>query len=243
MSTSDGPPMLEVHDLTVHYGLSRVLHDVRLTVAHREATSVVGRNGVGKTTLLKAIAGLLTPTGGTIVFDGRDITRMAAHERARAGIGYIGQGKSVSEKLSVRDNIASAAPTNSRAKALRIADRILSEEFPALQPRRDVAGGGLSGGQQKLLALARVLARDPRLILLDEPTEGIQPSLVHDLGDKLGELSRGRGITVLLVEQRLDFAAGLTPRAHIMVKGRLVREVDTGELVADLDLQREYLGV
>lgn len=235
--------MLEINSLTVRYGLSQVLHDVTLTVADREATAVVGRNGVGKTTLLKAIAGLLIPNGGTITFDGRDITRMPAHQRSRAGIGYIGQGKSVSPKLSVRDSVASAAPTSSRSRAMRIADRILEEEFPALLSKQSIAAGSLSGGQQKLLALACILAREPRLILLDEPTEGIQPSLVDDLSTKLADLNRKRGITILLVEQRLDFAASLASRAHIMVKGRLVREVGTRDLVADTDLQREYLGV
>lgn len=235
--------MLELTGIHASYGLSRVLYDVTLKVERGESVVILGRNGVGKTTLMKTVVGTVAASQGTITVDGADLTRRAAHERPSFGIGYIAQGKGVFDTLSVRDNVAAAAPVRSRKEAHRLADEILEAEFPALTPKAKDRAGSLSGGQQRLLALARVLVRRPSTLLLDEPTEGVQPSLVEDLLHKLQDLKERQGLAILLVEQRLEFAAVLADRGHLMVKGRIVRDVDPNHLLTDVDLQHEYLGV
>ena len=242
MSTSEGAKMLTVEGLTTGYGAGTVIKDMSLRLETNKTLIVVGRNGVGKTTMLKAIAGVL-PSTGTLTFEGRDLSGRAGYARCDSGISYIAQGKCVSDNLSVRDNIAAGSRASSMSQARRIADQVLEEDFPALIAKRKDRAGSLSGGQQKLLALARALARQPKLLLLDEPTEGVQPSLVESFAEKLAHLRDSRGLALLLVEQRLDFAATVGERALVMVKGAIVDEVATVDLRDDQELQRRYLGV
>jgi branched-chain amino acid transport system ATP-binding protein len=235
--------VLTVEGLSAGYGAGTVISDLAVKLEAKQTVIVVGRNGVGKSTMLKAIAGVLPSTKGTVRFDGVDLSGRPGHARADSGISYIAQGKCVSDSLSVRDNIASGSRASSMSKARRIADEVLEQDFPALLTKRKDPAGSLSGGQQKLLALARALAREPKLLLLDEPTEGVQPSLVDALADKLATLRDARGLAILLVEQRLDFAAAVGERALVMVKGEIVDEVATADLRDDQELQRRYLGV
>jgi len=243
MCTWGGRPMLTVDGLTAGYGAGTVIADLTLRLEAEQTLIVVGRNGVGKSTMMKALAGVLPSSHGTVRFEGRDLTGLSGYARADSGISYIAQGKCISDNLSVRDNVAAGSRASSMSQARRIADRVLEEDFPALLPKRKDLAGSLSGGQQKLLALARALAREPKLLLLDEPTEGVQPSLVDAFADKLAHLRDARGLAILLVEQRLDFAATVGERALVMVKGAVVDEVATADLRDDQELQRRYLGV
>ena len=201
--------------------------------------AVLGRNGAGKTTLLRAIMGLIPCRAGRIGIDGIDLTPLPAHQRARLGLGYVPQGREVFPSLTVMENLrmgARLAP-DSRAALEEVLD-----EFSLLREKRDARGGSLSGGQQQLLALGRALASQPRVLLMDEPSEGIQPSLVAQLAEHVRGI-HARGLTVVLVEQNLEFAAALARQAYVMDKGRIVRALETAAILADTDLAREYLGV
>ncbi|MEV6344308.1 ABC transporter ATP-binding protein [Actinoplanes sp. NPDC051851] len=227
--------MLEVEGLHAGYGRTAVLHGMTLSVPAGSRTAVLGRNGVGKSTLLKTLIGLVPATGGRILVDGADVTGHPAHRRARSGIAYVPQGRDIFPDLSVLDN-------------LRVADRTgrleqVFDEFPVLREKRHAAGGSLSGGQQQILALGRALMTGPRLLLLDEPSEGIQPSIVDQIAGAVRRMNDEHGLTVLLVEQNLEFAAGVCDRALIVDKGEVVRSVRTADLLADRDMQHEYLGV
>jgi branched-chain amino acid transport system ATP-binding protein len=194
---------------------------------------------MGKTTLLKTLIGLLPTTAGHIRLAGADITRTPAHERARRGLGYVPQGREIFAGLSVRDNLRFALAAQGRPPADAL-DQVLAE-FPRLEPLLERPGGALSGGEQQLLALARCLIQAPRLLLLDEPTEGIQPSIIETIAEKLAELRTSRGLTVILVEQNLDFIKALADRVLVMQKGRIVREVDPTEL-DDPAMISEFIG-
>lgn len=233
--------MLTLSGLRAGYGPAPVLHGVDLTLAPSECAAVLGRNGVGKTTLMRAITGAIVSTEGTIEYDGVDLGPLKAHERARLGISHVPQGRDIFPKLTVLENlrVGTAARRDRRSDAV---DRILGE-FPMLAQRRRTRGGSLSGGQQQLLALARALVTAPRLLLLDEPSEGIQPSILDEIADVISRINAERGIAVLAVEQNLDFAARIARRSLIMEKGEIIAEVDSAELRRDRALQRKYLAL
>jgi urea transport system ATP-binding protein len=215
--------MLAVKGVDVYYGESRVLTHVSLAVGHGQVACVMGRNGVGKTTLLKTIMGLLPPRHGTVEFQGRDITRRAPYDRVRLGIGYVPQGREIFPGLTVRDNLVLGARRKRPEPAAL--DYVLSL-FPALGGMLDKRGGDLSGGQQQQLAIARALIADPVLLLLDEPTEGIQPSIVEEIADVLGRIKREGRRAILLVEQYLEFARSICDRFYVMDKGAVALEGD-----------------
>ena len=216
--------------LDVYYGDSRVLAHLDMRVRPGEVVCVMGRNGVGKTTLLKTIVGLLTPRRGAIEYGGAPITHLPPYARARLGIGYVPQGRDIFPMLSVRENLLVGA--RRKQPPPEALDYVLSL-FPALEALLDRRGGDLSGGQQQQLALARVLIADPSLLLLDEPTEGIQPSIVEQIADVLERIKREGRRSILLVEQYLEFAWSIGDRFYVMDKGGVALESDRAGLRLD----------
>ena len=211
--------MLEIRDLHVGYGRTTVLHGVSLTTSDEGVTAVMGHNGAGKSTLLRAAMGLLKPRAGSVWFDGRDITKMQPHDRVRMGLAYVPQGQQSFPYLTTGENLQLVADSRKDSKAA-IAEVI--DLFPALTPILDRRAGLLSGGQRQQLALARALLNAPKLLLLDEPTEGIQPSVVQEIEEKIIRLSQS-GIGVLLVEQHIGFALRAASNFAVIESGEIVR--------------------
>jgi urea ABC transporter ATP-binding protein UrtE len=231
--------MLTTENLVSGYGRIRVLDGITLSVAAGECVGILGHNGMGKSTLLKAIAGLLPVWDGSVTLDGQAIEHAPAFARARAGIGTVPQGRQIFPGLTVRENLHYGAV----AKGLDPAGAALAAlaEFPELARLLDRPGGALSGGEQQLLALARALAGEPRILLLDEPTEGIQPSIVAALVERIRDLRRRRALAVLLVEQNLDFIRALADRVLLIHRGRILREL-TRAAIDDPSLEQEFIG-
>lgn len=233
--------MLQASDLRAGYGSAAVLHGINLSLATGERAAILGRNGVGKTTLIRALSGEISPTGGKLTFQGTDLMPLRPHERARLGIAHVPQGRDIFPKLTVAENLkvgAAAVRGSADAKIDEVYD-----EFPLLAERRRARGGSLSGGQQQILALARALVSEPKLLLLDEPSEGIQPSILDEIAEAIDHINLARGITVLVVEQNLDFAARIAERGLIMDKGEIIENVAIAELHDDRDLQRTFLAL
>lgn len=234
--------MLVLEDLRSGYGPVPVLHGVTMTVHPEEVVAVVGRNGMGKTTLLKTLTGVIKPTGGKVIFDGVDVTRLPAHKRARRGIAYVPQGRDVFPQLTVMENLRVAAYASGTTDRRSAIGRVL-DDFPSLAEKAQQSGGNLSGGQQQLLALARALVTDPKILLLDEPSEGIQPSLVDAITETIRTANAECGMTVVLVEQNLGFAASVATRAYVLSNGVVQDELAIQDLMESEDLQHRYLGV
>lgn len=232
-------PLLEIRNLTSGYGQTPVLFDVSLTVNRGEIACLLGRNGVGKTTLLRNVIGLNQPTDGAIAFDGKVITKSPTYKRARQGIAYIPQGREIIPYLSVLDNLKMGFVASGR-KGNKIPSEIF-DFFPMLRDHLSRQGGLLSGGQQQQLAIARGLMCNPKIMLLDEPTEGIQPSIVQEIEDTLRRINQEKGITIVVVEQKIEFARKLAQKFFIMEKGAIVESGATTQLTNDL-LHR-YLAV
>jgi urea ABC transporter ATP-binding protein UrtE len=233
---------LRLEEIHSGYGGTEVLAGVSLHVEPGEMVAVLGRNGVGKSTLLRTIVGHQRTTSGTLKLGGRDIARLPVHARARLGIGYVPDSRDVFPGLSVVDNLRVAAYVAGREGELRTPEEMLVE-FPVLAEKRHARGGSLSGGQQQILAVARALITAPKILLLDEPSEGVQPSIVQEIAEMIRSANERWGVTVLLVEQNLDFAVKVAPSAHLMNRGRIVRALPTSDLLGDKGLQSEYLGV
>ncbi len=232
--------MLSVNDIHVAYGSSTVLQGVSLEVQAGEIVSVIGRNGVGKTTLLKAIIGLLKVRQGSLAFDGDDLTAVPAYERARCGIGYVPQGRLIFPNLTVQENLQIGADLDP-VKNSGMMDEVL-DEFPILRERLRQRGGTLSGGQQQMLAIARALVGNPKLLLLDEPSEGIQPNIVHEMEEKIAALNRRHNLSMILVEQNIEFAAALAKRVYVMDKGLIATEISPDKIM-DENIVRNFLAV
>ena len=221
--------MLTIEGLNQYYGGSHILRDVSLDVAGAACTVLLGRNGVGKTTLLKTAMGLVPARSGRVLFDGQDITRLAPYQRVRLGIGYVPQGREIFNRLTVEENLLMGlAPLGGRA-ARKVPERIL-ETFPVLGRMLRRRGGDLSGGQQQQLAIGRALAAGPRLLILDEPTEGIQPSIIKEIGAVIRSLVETSAMAVLLVEQYYDFAESLADGYAVMARGRITHDGPGGEM-------------
>ena len=210
--------MLKIKNLNQFYGESHTLWDVDLDVLSGTCTCLMGRNGVGKTTLLKSIMGLLPVSSGSIFFDGTELIGKPAELRARKGIGYVPQGREIFTQLSVEENLRVALLA--RDDGLREIPEYIFEIFPVLKQMLNRRGGDLSGGQQQQLAIGRALSISPKLLILDEPTEGIQPNIVHEIGDIILRLNQEKGLTILLVEQKLPFARRVAQSFCILDKGR-----------------------
>lgn len=228
--------MLAVGKLTSAYGSAQILNGVDLTVGKGEVVALLGRNGVGKTTLLKTIMGIVRPTGGEIRLEGRAISAMQTHEIAKAGIGYVPQGRGIFDKLTVEENLKMGLRANPSASAT-LPDFIF-ERFPILDERRQQIAGTMSGGQKQQLAISRALCGAPNILLLDEPSEGIQPNIVQDIGAFVRELAKTRAISVLLVEQNLGLVKSAADRVAIMVKGEVIHNGTPDELDDEKLLQR-----
>ena len=219
--------MLVAKGIELSYGASLCLRGVDLAAEPGRITCVLGRNGVGKSSLMRAIMGLEKVSGGTITWEGRDITRLPAAERARAGIGYVPQGREIFPFLTVRENLETALAAAPRGSG--VPDDIF-DLFPILKSFLKRRGGDLSGGQQQQLAIARALTARPRLLILDEPTEGIQPNVIKDIARVIALLAKERGMGVILVEQYFDFARELADSISVMVRGEVALAGPTAEL-------------
>ena len=225
-------PYLEISHVDAGYGRSQVLFDVNIGIPWRGGVAVLGRNGAGKTTLMKAIVGELPLSNGAMRFDGRDISRRQTEERTRMGIGYVPQEHSVFARLSVRDNLAVGALLNRDPAAV---DRVL-EIFPKLAERLDQPAGTLSGGERKMLAIGRAILGDPKLLLLDEPTEGVWVGVIDEITERLIQLAKE--IAVVIVEQHLDLALRVADYAYVLDRGRVALQGAAGDVRNDKELLR-----
>ena len=223
---------LQVQSIHTYYGTSHILHNVSLEIGDGELYAVLGRNGAGKTTLLRSITGVNAPKSGAITLNGVDITRIKPHERTHIGISYVPQGREIIADITAAENIFVALLGKGR-KAKKVPDFVF-EYFPALKPLMGLKGGVLSGGQQQQLAIARALVQEPKLLLMDEPTEGLQPSVVEEIDLIIKRIPKERGCAVLLVEQNLDFVRDITQRFAILDTGRIVAQGDIGELTPEI---------
>ncbi|QXX76732.1 urea ABC transporter ATP-binding subunit UrtE [Methylovirgula sp. HY1] len=222
--------LLKLDQLSTSYGQSRVLWNIDLEIPAGGVLALIGRNGVGKTTLLKSIIGVQPLSGGSIHVDGRDVSALKAFERARAGIGFVPQGRHIFPHLSVAENLetglAALAERGTGSIKAGVPEHIY-ELFPKLKQIKDRKGGVLSGGEQQQLAIGRALAGQPKLLLLDEPTEGIQPNVVQQIEDALRSVRRDLGVTIMIVEQYLDFAWSFADTYCVLQRGRIVRQGST----------------
>ena len=232
--------MLDVQKVDQFYGSSHTLRGVSLSVNKGECLALLGRNGVGKTTLLKCLMGVQPIASGTILFAGQDISRLTPHARAAMGIGYVPQGREIFARLTVEENILMGMATKSGRAAKTIKSEIF-DLFPVLRTMLSRRGGDLSGGQQQQLAIARALVAEPRLIIFDEPTEGIQPSIIKDIGRVINLLRERGDIAILLCEQYFDFARELADRFVVMSRGEVVARGNRDEM--DSEEVRRHLSV
>lgn len=224
--------MLEIKTLNQFYGGSHTLWDVDLVVPAGSRMCLMGRNGMGKTTLLKCVMGLHASKSGSIKFDGTDLLKCAAEQRARVGIGYVPQGREIFSHLTVEENLR--VGLGIRKNGPKTIPTRIFDLFPVLKRMLNRRGGDLSGGQQQQLAIGRALVLEPKLLILDEPTEGIQPNIVHEIGDIVLRLNKEEGLTVLLVEQKLPFARRVASEFCILDKGRRVAAGEIGELTDEV---------
>jgi urea transport system ATP-binding protein len=229
--------MLKVDDLVVSYGQSQVLHGIGFDVASKETVAVMGRNGMGKTTLFKALIGMLPSSRGSVRVGGVDVSKDESYRRVAKGIGYVPQGRQIFSGLTVEENIQTGLEN---AESNRVPDEIYTL-FPVLYEMRKRKGGNLSGGQQQQLAIARALVTNPKVLLLDEPTEGIQPSVIKDIAKALNRIRETRDIAILVSEQVLSFALDVADRLFVIEGGRFVHQ--SSRDAGDTDRIREYLSV
>ena len=232
--------MFKITGATGGYGKTTIIRDVSLTVQAGEIVALLGRNGVGKSTLMRFATGLIKPEAGTVEIGGQTAPPSPA-KRARMGRGYVPQGRFVFPRMSVTENIAVAAASNGYSAKGTVEE--MMDSFPLLRPKAQDLAGGLSGGQQQVLALARALAIRPKILLLDEPTEGVQPSIIDEMAGVLKRINQERDLAMLVAEQNLDFCLAISSRAYIMEKGAIRMETDRDTLRSDKALQQDLLGV
>jgi urea transport system ATP-binding protein len=222
---------LQVRNIDTFYGTSHILHSVSLQMADRELFAVLGRNGAGKTTLLRSITGVNPPTVGSIQLDGAEIAQLKSHRRTWLGVSYVPQGRDIIPDITVAENIYVALLGKGKGKKV---PSFVFDYFPALKPLVGQKGGTLSGGQQQQLAIARALVQEPKLLLMDEPTEGLQPSVVEEIEPIIKRIPAERNCAVLLVEQNLDFVRAITQKFAILETGRIVASGNIGELTPEV---------
>ena len=235
--------MLTLTDVHTYYGKSHILHGVSLEVGRGEVIGLLGRNGVGKTTTLKSVMGLVRPASGRISFEGRDITGTAPHQLARVGVAWVPEERRIFKLLTVYENLRTGLDRSGVDDARR--DALLDKvyrAFPVLRERRNQAGGTLSGGEQQMLAIARAMMLEPKIVLLDEPTEGLMPRMVAQIRDIIEVLHRD-GVAILLVEQNVPLTLGVSDRVYIMEKGVVRHQAPAAELRADHSVIHQYMGI
>ena len=221
--------MLKINGMDSYYGESRVIEGLDLNVEKGKITCLIGRNGVGKTTTLKSIMGIVKTPVGSITLDGQEIIRMKTYDRAKLGIGYVPQGRDIFGQMTVQENLELGL--QAAGGKGKVPDYIY-DLFPILPEFAKRKGGDLSGGQQQQLAIARALVAEPKILILDEPTEGIQPSVIQDIGDVLRKINKMRGLTILIVEQYLDFVLGISGYLYVMEHGEIIMQGETAKLDA-----------
>ncbi len=231
-------PLLSVRDLNAWYGESHALHGINLEVHQGETVTLLGRNGVGKTTALRAIVGIIRKRSGTIRFDGKDMLRVPLHRTARHGIGYVPEERGIFSTLTVEENLT--LPPVIAKGGMTLAD--IYQLFPNLEERRKSPGTKLSGGEQQMLAMARILRTGAKLLLLDEPTEGLAPVIIQRIGEVLQTLKQ-RGMTILLVEQNFRFASKVADRFYVVDHGKVIDTFDVADLPGRMTMLNEALGV
>jgi len=233
--------MLVIEDLHASYGGSLILQGINLSIKQGEIKALMGRNGMGKTTLLKTIMGLLSPRSGSIIFEDKNIGGQATHEIAILGISYVPQGREIFEDFTVWDNLRLGTLRNPRHQRDIPSD--VYEFFPILYDRRNQRAGSFSGGEQQMLAIARALVSQPKLLLLDEPSEGIQPSIVDQISDILKEINADTGLTILIVEQNVDMIRDVAGDCVFIERGRMVQECSVEDILIDESIIECHLGV
>ena len=236
--------MLSVHELSSGYGSGLVVRNISFEAKQGEIVGFIGRNGVGKTTLIKTILGLIAKSSGSIVFDNKDITGLPAYKRVYLGMGYVPQGRGIFSKLTVLENIQLCKLINkeNRIKNNNNYIDLIYEYFPILKKRKNQWAGTLSGGEQQMLAIGRALIGGPKLLLVDEPSEGIQPNIVHKLGEIFVELAEKKHFTIILVEQNIDLMKIAVKSSYIIEKGKIIGELTRNELM-DRDILKKYLAI
>lgn len=233
--------MLTIKDLHVHYGAIQALKGVSLEVADGELVSLIGANGAGKTTTLHTITGLLSPKKGSVIFEGKDITKVPAHKIVSLGIAHVPEGRRVFAELTVYENLKMGAYTRKDKDEIEKTLEMVYKRFPRLEERKNQLAGTLSGGEQQMLAMGRALMSHPKIIVMDEPSMGLSPILVNEIFDIIQEVSKG-GTTVLLVEQNAKKALSIADRAYVLETGRIVLEGDAKVLMNDDSIKKAYLG-
>ena len=234
-------PLLEVRELRAGYGATPILQGVEFSVGKGEIVAIIGRNGVGKTTLMKCLIGLLPATAGTILYDRSNVTADDANVRARRGIGYIPQGRGIFPRLTVAENLTMGEMIGTDRGGTKLRE-LVDRYFPILGTRRSQRAGTMSGGEQQQLAIGRALIGNPDLVLLDEPSEGIQPSIVQQIAENIKKLNAEIGLTVLFVEQNIDMIMSMAQRCYVMDKGAIVHQVAPSDLMDD-KVMRKYLAI
>ena len=235
--------MLTLTDVHTHYAKSHILHGISLEVQPGEVVGLLGRNGVGKSTTLKSIMGVVRPSQGRITFEGRDITGLPSHKVAHLGIAYVPEDRRIFKLLTVMENLRTGLDRGGLTEARRkeLLDKVY-ESFPVLGERKNQLGGTLSGGEQQMLAIARAMMLEPKIILLDEPTEGLMPRMVSQIRDIIARLHRD-GVAILLVEQDVGLTLGASSRCYIMEKGLVRHHAPSAALKADPSIIHQYMGV
>jgi urea transport system ATP-binding protein len=229
--------MLQISDYSVAYGQSTIIGDLNLTLNPNEIIAVLGRNGMGKTTLMKSLIGMIPSQGGSVTLKNKELTPLKSFERVAAGVGFVPQGRMIFSTMTVKENIETGLTSTGK----KVIPSDLYELFPVLDEMKDRRGGNLSGGQQQQLAIARALASEPSVLLLDEPTEGIQPSIIKEMARTLKKIRDKRGLSIMVSEQVLSFALDVADRILVIEKGKIVLDVPVAE--ADQETISKYLSV
>ena len=233
--------MLEIKDIEVYYGMIQAIKGISFEVNEGEVIALIGANGAGKTTTLHTITGLLSPKKGSVIFEGKDITRVPAHKIVSLGIAHVPEGRRVFAELTVYENLKMGAYTRKDKDEIEKTLEMVYKRFPRLEERKNQLAGTLSGGEQQMLAMGRALMSHPKIIVMDEPSMGLSPILVNEIFDIIQEVSKG-GTTVLLVEQNAKKALSIADRAYVLETGRIVLEGDAKVLMNDDSIKKAYLG-